>query len=302
MKNPPSIYLEFLKSEILPLFSNRELAIIIWVVIFFVYALFKKGLRTSLIRLIRVYYGYKLVTLRLLLYLQTGAVTYILFRTGVFSQYALIKTVVEYSLFSGVVLLYESISAPSEHIRKTILHYIAATTILTVYLKSFSYSLFIEVLLLPIVCILVAIIAYAEHHNDPQHKTARGCATVILMFMALSGIGYVIYQSIHCQPEVIIEILAREVLVPLIMTCILIPYVYLVAVIAKYESLFTRLNVRSNNERNPSGNHYRKWKIAIIKKCKLDSAKIDICTKQLKIFMYETDEDFFAALDRIGIN
>lgn len=118
--------------------------------------------------------------------------------------------------------------------------------------------------------------------------------------MALSGIGYVIYQSIHCQPEVLIENLAREVLIPLAMTCFLIPYVYLVAVISKYESLFVRLNVRSKNEKNPSGNHYRKWKIAIIKKCKLNAAKIDLCTKQLKIFMYETDEDFLAALDKIS--
>jgi len=68
---------------------------------------------------------------------------------------------------------------------------------------------------------------------------------------------------------------------------------------SKYELLFTLLNVRSKNENNPSGNHYRKWKIAIIKKCGLNVAQIEFCTKQLKIFMYETDEDFFNALDKI---
>ena len=302
MENAKSICLDFLRSEFLPLFSNRELAIIIWVAIFLVYALFNKGLRSSTTRLLRIYYGYKLAAIRLILYLQIGAVTYILFRTGVFSQYALIKTVVEYSLFSAVVLLYESIYAPSEHIRKTILHYLAATTILTVYLNSFSYSLITEVLLLPIVCLLFAIIAYTEHQNDPQYKNTSGCATVILIFLALSGIGYVIYQTIHCQLETMIENLAREVLIPLIMTYILIPYVYLVAVFSKYELLFVRLSVRNKNEKNPSGNHYRKWKIAIIKKCQLNITKIENCTKQLKIFMYETDEDFLAALDRIGKN
>lgn len=302
MENKLSTYLEFLRTQILPLFSNRELAIIIWVAIFLIYALFNKGIRESLARLLRIYYGYKLLTIRLILYIQIGIVTYILFRTGAFSQHSLIKTVVEYSLFSGVVLLFESISAPSEHIRKTILHYLAATTILTVYLNSFSYSLIIEILLLPMVCFLFAFIAYTEHQNDPQYKNTSGCATVILIFLALSGIGYVIYQTIHCQPEVMIENLAREVLIPLIMTCILIPYVYLVAVFSKYELLFVRMNVRSKNEKNPSGNHYWKWKIAIIKKCKLNTDKIENCTKQLKIFMYETDEDFFAALDRIGKN
>ena len=75
---------------------------------------------------------------------------------------------------------------------------------------------------------------------------------------------------------------------------------YFVAVISKYESLFVRLDVRSKNEKNVSGNHYRKWKIAIIKKCGLNVAKIEFCTKQLMIFMYETDEDFFNALDKIG--
>lgn len=302
MENKLSTYLEFLRTQILPLFSNRELAIIIWVAIFLIYALFNKGIRESLARLLRIYYGYKLLTIRLILYIQIGIVTYILFRTGIFSQYSLIKTIVAYSLYSAVVLLYESISDPLKQIRKTILNYLAATTILTVYLNSFSYSLIIEILLLPMVCFLFAIIAYTEHQNDPQYKNASGCATVILIFLALSGIGYVIYQTIHCQPEVMIENLAREVLIPLIMTCILIPYVYLVAVFSKYELLFVRMNVRSKNEKNPSGNHYWKWKIAIIKKCKLNTDKIENCTKQLKIFMYETDEDFFAALDRIGKN
>lgn len=302
MENKLSTYLEFLRTQILPLFSNRELAIIIWVAIFLIYALFNKGIRESLARLLRIYYGYKLLTIRLILYIQIGIVTYILFRTGIFSQYSHIKTIVAYSLYSAVVLLYESISDPLKQIRKTILNYLAATTILTVYLNSFSYSLIIEILLLPMVCFLFAIIAYAEHQNDPQYKTTSGCATVILAFMALSGIGYVIYHSVHCQPEVMIENLAREVLIPLIMTCILIPYVYLVAVFSKYELLFVRMNVRSKNEKNPSGNHYWKWKIAIIKKCKLNTDKIENCTKQLKIFMYETDEDFFAALDRIGKN
>ena len=69
---------------------------------------------------------------------------------------------------------------------------------------------------------------------------------------------------------------------------------------SKYELLFVRLDVRRKNENNPSGNHYRKWKIAIIKQCGLNVAKIEFCTKQLKIFMFETDEDFFNALDKIG--
>ena len=250
----------------------------------------------------KINYGYKLLTIRWVLYIQIGVVTYILFRIGIFSQYSLIKTVVEYSLFSAVVLLYGSITDPLKQIRKTILNYLAATTILTVYLNSFSYSLIAECILLPIVFLLFAIIAYAEHQNDPQYKATSGCATSILTLLALSGIGYVIYHSIHCQPEVLIENLARDVLIPLGMTCFLIPYVYLVAVISKYELFFARLNQMSKNQKNPSGNHYWKWKIAIIKKCKLDVAKIDLCTKQLKIFMYETDEDFLAALDEICKN
>lgn len=297
-----STYLEFLKTEILPLFSNRELAIIIWIVILLICALFKKSLRDSLIHLLKINYGYKLLTIRWVLYIQIGVVTYILFRTGIFSQYSLIKTVVEYSLFSAVVLLYGSITDPLKQIRKTILNYLAATTILTVYLNSFSYSLIAECILLPIVFLLFAIIAYAEHQNDPQYKTTSGCATAILTLLAISGIGYVIYHSIHCQPEVLIENLAREVLIPLGMTCFLIPYVYLVAVISKYEPFLARLNQMSKNQKNLSGNHYWKWKIAIIKKCKLNVAKIDLCTKQLKIFMYETDEDFLAALDEICKN
>lgn len=297
-----STYLEFLKTEILPLFSNRELAIIIWIVILLICALFKKSSRDLLIHLMKINYGYKLLTIRWVLYIQIGVVTYILFRTGIFSQYSLIKTVVEYSLFSAVVLLYGSITDPLKQIRKTILNYLAATTILTVYLNSFSYSLIAECILLPIVFLLFAIIAYAEHQNDPQYKATSGCATSILTLLALSGIGYVIYHSIHCQPEVLIENLARDVLIPLGMTCFLIPYVYLVAVISKYEPFFARLNQMSKNQKNPSGNHYWKWKIAIIKKCKLDVAKIDLCTKQLKIFMYETDEDFLAALDEICKN
>lgn len=302
MENTLSTYLEFLRTQILPLFSNRELAILIWVVIFLICALFKKRIRDSLINLLKINYRLNLAIIRWILYIQIGVVTYILFRTGIFSQYSLIKTVVEYSLFSAVVLLYGAITDPLKQIQKTILNYLAATTILTVYLNSFSYSLIAEFFLLPIVFFLFAIIAYAEHPNDPQYKTTSGCATIILAVLAISGIGYVIYHSIHCQPEVLIENLAREVLIPLVMTCFLIPYVYLVAVISKYEPFFARLNQMSKNQKNPSGNHYRKWKIAIIKKCKLNTTKIDLCTKQLKIFMYETDEDFLTALDKIGKN
>ena len=302
MENTLSTYLEFLRTEILPLFSNRELAILIWIAIFLICALFNKGLRESIIRLVKAYYGYKLVIIRWTLYMQIGIATYILLQTGVFSQYSLIKTVVVYSLYSAVVLLYGAITDPLKQIWKTILHYLAATTIITVYLNSFSYSLMVECLLLPIACMLFAIIAYAQHQKDPQYSATAGCATVILVLMALSGIGYVIYSSIHGQPEVIIKNLAREVLIPLMMTCFLIPYVYLVAIVSKYELLFVRLNVRSKNEKNPSGNHYRKWKIAIVKKCRLNASKIEVCTKQLKIFMYETDEEFMAALDKICKN
>ena len=47
MENTLSTYLEFLRTQILPLFSNRELAIIIWVAIFLIYALFNKGISNA---------------------------------------------------------------------------------------------------------------------------------------------------------------------------------------------------------------------------------------------------------------
>ncbi len=284
-------------------FSNRELAIITWCLAVFFFILCNKDIRKSILLTLKYFYGYKLVLLRIILYGFIGGITIALYKLHILSQLSTIKDVIIYSMFSALPLLYDSIQN-SDTIKHAISRNVRATTIIAIYLNLFSFSYIIEMFLLPLVFLIGLISEGAKFKDKMKYKYLIGFLNIVIVIIALTGIVYTIYMTTTTPKIITITLLAKGVLLPLLLTITIIPYTYTIALISKYQLIFVRINQRESYEKMKTccqyNNHYSQWKKTIVKTCTISISRLEYISKDLKIFMYETDEKFFDELAQLN--
>lgn len=285
---------------ILSALTNREIAIVLWCFIVGGYFLCNADRRKLVAQLLRCLYNYKLLLSRVFLYVIIGLITFTLYKYDVLTRISTIKDVVIYCLFTAIPILYKSVQDPLE-INRTVLQSIKATAIIAIYINLFSFNLIVEIFLLPIIVILVALSEYAKIMDAIKYDKIIRCLNFIIGIVSSAMIIYTIYMTITTSMSQMMELLAKAILLPLFLTIIIVPYAYLVAVISKYEQLFVFIKIRKKRNNIFKENHYMAWQVAMVKMCLFNVFKIDFFAKNLKIFNYFTDYDFYAALEKVNM-
>lgn len=226
-------------ADIKTIFSNREIALLLWIAVIVLAALFSK-LRESFVPIIQILTGKMFLIIFSLIGVYLFSIILFLKKIGIWDNTNL-KDVLFWLFSVGFVLVFKINDAKSNAYFKGIFFSAIKWTIILEFIVTlYSFSLITEIIILPILVFLTAIQAYAELNE--KHKPVSSFLKNILAIAGLIIFSFSLYKTILNFDDVLTFQNLVTFLLPSTITILFIPFVYLLALYSTYESYFIHLD------------------------------------------------------------
>lgn len=226
-------------TDIQAIFNNREIALLFWIALI-VMALLLSKLRKSLVPIFKILTG----KMFLIIFSLIGAYLYgiiLLLQNLEIWQISNLKDVLFWLFSVGLILVFKINEAKSNAYFKGIfLSAIKWTIVLEFIVNLYSFSLFKEIIILPILVFLAMTQAVAE--MDEKHKVVSKFLQNVIAIAGLSIFSYSLYKTIVNFDDVLTFQNLVSFLLPSTITVLFIPFVYFLALYSTYESYFIHLD------------------------------------------------------------
>lgn len=253
------------------IFTNREIATIIWITLFIVIFLFKKQIRTSIIYVIKsalkidilLYFLSYLCYLSLIIYsfyyLELWDITYL-------------KENIIWFVFSGLPtgLIVATNKIERGFWKNLILTNLTLIVFVEFIISSFTFSLIVELLIIPIITYIVLINTVSKYNEEDKY--VEKFTNIILTFFGFFILSYSLYRSITEIHSIGNTSSLKSFLFPMVYSIISIPYMYTFKLIVEYEMLFLKL--RCGKKRNKKLNLLIKLRLFLF--CNIQIKKLQI--------------------------
>lgn len=281
----------------LEVFTTRELAIFIWFLIFCIASFLNNKIRKSIINVIKCLLNIKLVLPFFMLFLYTCILTLILQLFFVEFSKA-IKDILLWFIFVGIPFSYSSISKDidSAYFKKYVFDNMKVITVLEFIVSTFTFKLWIELIIIPIIVIITILDTVAE--MEEKYKSVHKILSCILSFIGI----YILLSSLCVAIDTyynykIIDLIV-SFFIPFIFSIFFMPVTYMLVLYAEYETLFCRMSFRENNDTKI------KNRIYIIKNFRFSLKKIKYFTEKClyKTYINMQEEEFKKLVCETNVN
>lgn len=225
--------------DIQAIFNNREIALLFWIALIVLAVLLSK-LRKSLVPILKILTGKMFLTIFSLI----GAYLYgiiLLLKNLEVWQTSNLKDVLFWLFSVGLVLVFKINDAKSNAYFKGIfLSAIKWTILLEFIVNLYSFSLFKEIIILPILVFLVMTQAVVEMVE--KHKVVSTFLQNVIAIAGLTIFSYSLYKTFVSFDDVLTFQNLVSFLLPSTITVLFIPFVYFLALYSTYESYFIHLD------------------------------------------------------------
>ena len=231
-------------TDFINLLSNREISIIIWFVLFFGGLIINsKGSFKKLLSVIKILFSKFFIPFYIIFGIYLFSIISFLKRENIW-EFFLYKDFIYWFLTTGIVLFFKAnkLEKHSDFL-KVILTTISATIILEFIINFYNFSLFWELILVPILTFISVLAYYAElKSEDISNKTVADFLKNILSVIGFGIMTYVAYKLINNYDELLTLDNSKSFLLAPIFTLLFIPLIYLTVLYMKYEKVFNNLN------------------------------------------------------------
>lgn len=223
-----------------PLLNDRELASTILLGLGLIAASFNRGIRSSLLSVVRAASGWKLSIIWIMYAALLSATTYGLQRVGL--DYAdSTKDAVVWGLIAGLPILFKFsvVGKESRLLRETLSGVVRATALVEFFINVYVFPLWAELLLQPFVAVIAitSIIAGYDEKTMPAKKLIDGVSAVL-------GFAVIFFVARHLAQHHD-EIDGRSTLLsfaqPIVLSIAVVAMTYIVALVSSYELAFMRI-------------------------------------------------------------
>lgn len=223
--------------------SNREMAIALWVIAIFIYiSLSTKmgGVRKSFNRVITALFARQVILVFILMSIYVGVVVYFMFRAGLWNI-GQIKNTIFWAVAVGFMSLVklDSIKKDKSFFRKSVFENIKILAIIQFLVNFYVFSLWIELLLVPVLVIILVMSAIAE--LDEKLNQAKKFLDGVILFFGLLLIFYAAYMILNNFNDFAKRNTLYDFFVPPLLTLFYLPFIFLMMVYSIYEQVFIRL-------------------------------------------------------------
>ena len=226
-------------TDIQAIFNNREIALLFWIALIVLAVLLSK-LRKSLVPI------FKILTSKmfLIIFSLIGAYLYgiiLLLKNLEVWQTSYLKDVLFWLFSVGLILIFKiNESKSNAYFKGIFLSAIKWTIILEFIVNLYSFSLFTEIIILPVLVFLAMTQAVAE--MDEKHKMVSKFLQNVIAVAGLLIFSFSLYKTVINFDAVLTFQNLIVFLLPSTITILFIPFVYFLALYSTYESYFIQLD------------------------------------------------------------
>lgn len=226
-------------TDIQAIFNNREIALLFWIALIVLAVLLSK-LRKSLVPIFKILTGKMFLIIFSLIGIYLYGIILLLKYLEVW-QSSNLKDVLFWFFSVGLILVFKINDAKSNAYFKGIfLSAIKWTIILEFIVNLYSFSLFTEIIILPVLVFLAMTQAVAE--MDEKHKMVSKFLQNVIAVAGLLIFSFSLYKTVINFDAVLTFQNLIVFLLPSTITILFIPFVYFLALYSTYESYFIQLD------------------------------------------------------------
>ena len=226
--------------------NSREQALVIWLCIVVTAIMLSKGVRPAFLGVLRALMHRKIVDVVGLAGLYTAACTWLLSKVGLW-DWGNLKTVVVWFFTTAFITIAntKALETGPAFFGVLIREALAITAVVVFIGGINTLPLWGELLMLPFLMFVAAMVAVAEH--KPEHRIVLAPLNAILTFAGLYILGFSIYRIVTDWQKLDPAFQAREFAIPIALTVMFLPYLYGLMIYMGFENAVVRLKFRIEN-------------------------------------------------------
>lgn len=243
-----SITLEEIKNNLYILFSsisNREIASLFWITVFFIFILSKGEMRSIIGNFLKTLFQKPIIVILLLFLLYTTLLIWIYKKLDFWSS-NLEKDTILWVTGTALILVYNSVKAQNfNHFKEIIKDAFKWLIVLEFLIGFYTFSLTTELILIPFLTYIYFTISYIEVFSYKLPEKAKIVSPFLNKILSYFGIfifGFVIFKTVTQTSELLTFDNFKSFLLPLLFTISFIPFIYLIALYSAYEQLWLKLD------------------------------------------------------------
>lgn len=267
------------------IFSTRELATAFWVGAILIAVgmaiVTNKKIRQGFIGVLKCFFNRKLRKLWEIYFLYIGIITLMFSRSPIWKNIYL-KDIILWTLFSGLTICMNAVAgeADEKYISKVLKDNIRFTVVTEFLLSTFTFSFWVELIIIPITTVIVLFDTVAEHKSDAiaVHKLLQD----VMAFAGLCVILQTVRVGILEYRELNVINTLVSFFIPIVYLLFVTPLEYAFELYSKYEMLFIQMHFKEPSDKMVR----RKRHLKVIKVCGLSVKRIMLFQKQRIPRMY----------------
>ena len=282
------------------IFSTRELATAFWVGAILIAVgmaiVTNKKIRQGFIGVLKCFFNRKLRKLWEIYFLYIGIITLMFSRFPIWKNIYL-KDIILWTLFSGLTICMNAVAgeADEKYISKVLKDNIRFTVVTEFLLSTFTFSFWVELIIIPITTVIVLFDTVAEHKSDAiaVHKLLQD----VMAFAGLCVILQTVRVGILEYRELNVINTLVSFFIPIVYLLLVTPLEYAFELYSKYEMLFIQMHFKEPRYKKVK----RKRHLKVIKACGLSVRKIILFQKQCipRMYVSMSDSEFEALISHL---
>jgi len=229
------------------LFNNREIATVIWIAVFAVWAIRKTDIRNSLATLVRTSCQVKIVAPVFLMALYTAGIVWLLVVVG-FWKASFLKDTIVWFCFSAIAMMMHFVtSRDCENIfRKILIDSIKVIIILEFLVNTYTFPFYVEFFFVPGIAFVVMLGAFAE--TDKEYSAVSKLMNGIQIIVGLVILSFALSHAISDLHNLKSFDTFRSIALAPSLCLLFSPLLYAMVLISNYELVFLRLTLGREKE------------------------------------------------------
>lgn len=232
------------------IFNNREIAIAVWLLVISVYVLLSPKMvevRSSFRHLLSTFFVRQIMSVLGFMAAYMMFVVYFLYEMDLWNTEQ-IKNTIFWCVSVGFMSIFkiESIKKDKSFFKHLVLDNLKLLAILQFVVGVYTFPVWIEILLVPVLVLISAMTAIAE--MDKKHHQVKVILEYCLSIFGVILIVYTLYMLATSFDEFANEKNAYDFFVPPLLTLFYLPFVFFILVYSTYEQVFIRLKFSIANK------------------------------------------------------
>ncbi len=261
------------------LFSNRELASAIWVAVFMLFIMRSKGVRGASLNVIKtLFLSWKIIASLLTSALYVSLLVWGLSRLCIWDT-SMLKDTILWFVFSFITLFF-TLSKVKDYIffKNLLLDNLKVAVVVEFVINSHTFSLPVELFIVFIITSVtfMQMVVSSKLHNDDSLKVVASFLDRTMAVIGYLTIAYLCYVTYINISEIISTDSAKTILLPITLTVLILPYLYMLCLVMQYELLFVTIK---HYRRDEPESVYKEFRRAICRYANFSLTKLHIIWK-----------------------